>query len=361
MKLLFTLILSFLAVVSTQADNISSEVLLNVKRAQQENPQGYNVVDELCTQMYKTILNGEVKLWEDHTKKFQIKASSLLNFERKFRKPFSSTNEIWVYERWTKKPNGETITEVEGLAFVNQVPLNSNNSDLMYGYVDIKDAQSFLAKYIPKCNAYGYCNLNLMQIINEKKFRYNVMMMNGKEIVSNSSSEKIKTRFFQNALNSNADSMAKLKEVSYSILYNESSNLTEANVFIKSVEAYLRENPQIILNSGANSIINYLDEKELRNITISKITITEQWGLGNNEFFYLPKNFAVTINGLINLNAIPFTDLYNWDLDITFQQINKLINDKYFNYNIVKINNQPIDDANDNDLKAIRNLYNKNW
>ena len=357
MRKLFLLVILFFYIDIAKADNISSNVMLNIERKSQENSEGYNVMDELCTQVYRAVLNGEIPLYEDNSKKYKIKVSSLLNFERKTHYSFSSTNEIWLYEQWNKESNGKTKIETKGMAFIRTNP----NRDVLFGYVDINEAEKVLKRYVPQCNAFGYCNLNLLQIVKDKKFRYSVVMIDGKEVHSESRSESYKNKFIETATSISADSTSRLKEVTYGINFNEKSNLIDANTFIKSVEKYLRENPQILLNSGASNLLNYLDEKELENISVSRITITELWGISKSEFYYLPQNFTVTLNGLITLNPIPFKELYNWNLDVTFEFINKLINDKYFNYSITKINNQQIKEEDDNGLKAIRNLYAKNW
>ncbi len=338
-----------------------NEVVLNAERSVQSNVYGINLVDELSTKIYKQILDGTLPLYENQQKKFIIKPSSLLNFEKKTKNNFKKCHELWVYEKWTTN-NYATEAQTDGIAFVSR----GQYIDVMFGYVDYEDIQRVLKTYYPEVDYKGYSNINIVQYFKAKLYDFKIAKYNKREIHSKFSSERLKDKFAQNNYsNSESTTLKKSKTIDYKITFSDILKNSEENILLKSFEYYLKNNPEAVLNLGGENTFNYLGGSNIGTNPDAKLEVTgmivkEEWSYNATKGImeYEPISIKLVLNNDIILDEIAFKSMKYIEDEVYLDNgyVASFLKSKSFLYHVQKINNRIVNDLVNTDRILINKL-----
>ena len=278
-----------------------------------------------------------------------------MNFEKKTRNQFCAAHEIWLYEDWVKNNSGVKSVP-RGFAIVSR----GEAIDVMFGYVDYADVEKVIKNYYPIVDARGYSSINLLQVIKAKLFAVRVLKFNDRLIKASQTSENLMFKFMQcPELNIEANTIKKTKIVQYSIAINNKPSSLE-NKLLTDLQKYLVENKLDAINSG---IGKYLIASEASTtlpenmFNITSIIVCEQWERGKTGKLE-SKIVSITpiINNTYSLEPFDYNSLNNWNNSYSQSYFRQ----KNFNYHIVKINNQKINDELPSDKSIIDRLKNIN-
>ena len=339
-----------------------NNLVLDVERVKQSDKLCLNFVDDFSKKMYKAILNGDIKLYENSTKKFVIKPSSLLNFEKKTKNNFLKCHELWVYENWHNNIVN-IATDTKGLAFVSR----GEYIDVMFGFVDYEDVQRLLKNYYPAVDARGYSNINLLSFISNKLYDYRILKFNKRDINSKMASNHLKRKFLQSTKSDEIfASIKKAKQIRYDISRTDIIANAEENMVLKSFETYLINNPEALLNLGGSKYYNYIGD--INSITpdvigeklkVTGMRVNEVWEMNaNGELITKPIGVSLIINNETTLSEIEFSEIAFMDNELHFDNgyMTKFLKNKGFIYHINKINNQVVNDVVKEDRILVNSL-----
>lgn len=321
------------------ADQVAA--LLRVKRSEQPDSLGFNLVEQITKITYQLIQQNKIKLWDSPSKEIQITAASLQEIEQASSTSFKDEDVIYVYESWTEAKR-EIQTKTIGISFSNR---DSRNQEVSYGYVDYADLARYLNEKPAEVNANGNYGETPAFYLTAKKFNFSLVQFNNKVIQSADESQKTlrgfmgRSRFsvpqsdFSNEESKNIVYLVDRKPGGDTLLSNNSSS------FFNAVENYLLTNKEEFFNLGGDKVQNFVSGKQ--SLRVTSIEVNEVWKKSSGRISYEPKSIRFYVNDSA-LNNIPLSEMTMMDLEINGQKLVLALLDKKFNFTITKINSQDI-------------------
>src|SRR5688572_31137343 len=102
---------------SIHAEQVS--VMLYVGNASQSDTLGYNIVNDISSVVYTSIINGTTRLWDSQKKELQILPASLQKIEKSSGVTFAGCAHLFIYESWTMEKKLSS-SELLGFYFSTQ-------------------------------------------------------------------------------------------------------------------------------------------------------------------------------------------------------------------------------------------------
>lgn len=315
-------------------------VILRVTRADQSDTLGCNFVNELTRVTYDAIVNGKARLWNSPGKEIQILGSSLQEIERSSGTLFTDQEVVFIYEYWSNQ-NGELKSTTTGFLFANKTRIGE---DVEYGYVEFLDLQEYFMRERVMTNANGNFNANLASYIQSKNYNYHFLQFAGKVIDNVTDSKKIRDeyigmlKFNQSAFSRNE---VPQKMVTWTLDISTDTGkekLVNGNIFLSTIEKFLRSNEEVFFNLGGDQILNHIQKGKWK---VSRIEVHELWKKINGEVMYDPTEIIIYINDK-PLSPIPYRDMMKYDIKVADLHWLDVIRVKNFVYVIRSINTQEI-------------------
>jgi hypothetical protein len=321
------------------ADQVAA--LLRVKRSEQPDSLGFNLVEQLSKITYQLILQNKIKLWDSPSKEIQITATSLQEIEQVSSTSFKDQEVIYIYESWNEAKR-EIQTKTIGISFSNR---DSRNQEVSYGYVDYADLARFLIEKPAEVNANGNFGETPAFYLTTKKFNFSLVQFNNKVIQSADESQKTlksymgRSRF---AVPQSGFSVEESKNIVYVVDRKPGGDTLlsgNSDRFYSAVENYLLSNKEEFFNLGGDKVQNFVSGKQ--SLRVTAIEVNELWKKNNGQVSYEPKSIRFYVNDSA-LNIISLAEMTMMELEINGQKLVLTLLDKKFNFTITKINSQEI-------------------
>ncbi len=318
-------------------------VLLRLKRSEQPDSLGCNVVEQVTKITYNLILQNKVRLWDSPAKEIQIAATSLKEIEKSTATNFVDEDIIFMYEKWTQSKR-ELGSKTIGITFFNK---DAHGQEVSYGYVDYNDLREPMMLAKAETNANGNYGETMAYFLTTKRYNFNIVQFNNKVLPNVNESQRALAEFkgkldFGTVASQYYDEKVKL--VTYNIDNKSTTDsLKEANskAIFKMFETYLSANKEEFFNMGGDKLQGFFNTGKQK-LKITGIEVTEMWKKGsNNQLYYEPKSIRLTVNDSL-LNSVPLSELIMMDLTVNEQKFILALLDKDFNFIITQINSQKI-------------------
>lgn len=251
-------------------------VLLRVLSAEQIDTLGFDVVKEISRIAYQEIRIGKVTLWNTASKEIRILPQSLEAIEQSSGTRFEDQERIFIYEFWTRTASG-IITTTTGFLFSNR---NRFGEDVEYGFVDCNELQSAMISEPLRVNVNGDVRLSLWTVLQQKRYKYNLLQFAGKVIDNTTDSRQVMNTFIGSlAFNPETDPVSPLicKDVEWSlntIRNPEGERSKSGNALLKSIENWLRTQEDLFVSLGGYDVLN----RQARSTWIlNRIDVRERW------------------------------------------------------------------------------------
>lgn len=251
-------------------------VLLRVLSAEQIDTLGFDVVKELSRIAYQEIRSGRATLWNTATKEIRILPQSLEAIEQSSGTRFEDQDRIFIYEFWTRTAAG-IITNTTGFLFSNR---NRFGEDIEYGFVECSELKSTLISEPVRVNVNGDVRLSLWTVLQQKRYRYNLLQFAGKVIDNTADSKQVMNNFIGSlSFNPETDPVSPVmcKDVEWSLGYirnPEGDRSKSGNVLLKSLEQWLRSQEDLFVSLGGYDVLN---RQARATWSVNRIDVRERW------------------------------------------------------------------------------------
>lgn len=328
------IVLLILTAGKVQAAKLYTEVpaLIHLSKTEQEDTNGFNLVEYLPSLVYKKIQEGKIKLWDSPKKQIVLTFEALQNIENSNSVSFARTQNLFLNELWTSSRR-KTEFVIVGISFLSESP----KGKISLGYVDMQEALSILSSELIPCNVNGPAQLTYINALYSRRYNFNLLQFGSRDFTVNpASSFSIKRDAFMSK--KKVQGLYKFpsnKMVTYVIEKNVSEVNDPGTDCMKSVEKFLNDNKEILFNIGGDKYFDY--QKKIFDITITRIEVTEIWEKKGNVISYKPYQVRLFANNK-PLNTLSFDEVAKWQLLINFKTLEDVLIEKTFQYSIYKIN-----------------------
>lgn len=332
----------------------NKKAVLLVNRDTQKDSIGYNFVSAMAESMQKWIADGKVVLWDSPEKKHTLKPADLSGIEFNTKTSFSELQNIFIYETWSASKKRFSF-QVKGFSFAS---INSKGEEVLYGYVDYNSAlKNLLANDTIATNANANAGTTLLQVLMNKGYDFGLVYFNDGVVADIQRSIKIQKHALEGSKKkfSNKIKSPPNRLVEYSI---ESGN-GEGSAFSIEIrdafQKFLNQNPQEFYNYGGDKILSYTKKAP---IILTDLRVQEIWML-NKKTVVQKSLFIVPYVVGIPLKPIPLEQWQQWNFEVKGKDLEQILNEKTFNYNIKKVNSTDVTAA---ETEAFRKaLLSANW
>lgn len=326
--------LLLLSVNQTQAAKLYTEVpaLIHLSKSEQEDTNGFNLVEYLPSLVYKKIQEGKLTLWDSPKKQIALTFEALQNIESSNSVSFARTQNLFLNELWTSSRR-KTEFVIVGISFLSESP----KGKISLGYIDMLEALPILNSELIPCNVNGPAQLSYINALYSRRYNFNLLQFGNQDFTVNpASSFKIKRdAFMSNKKVQGLYRFPATKMVTYVLEKNVSEVNDPGTDCMKSVEKFLNNNKEILFNIGGDKYFDF--HNKLLDVTITRIEVTEIWEKKGNVISYKPYQIRIFANNK-PLNTLSFEEVAKWQLLINFKTLEDVLMEKTFQFSIYKIN-----------------------
>jgi hypothetical protein len=328
------IILLLMSCTQLQAARVYTEVpvLIHLSRAEQEDTNGFNLVEHLPSLIYKNIQDGKLKLWDSPKKQIVISPAALKDIEESNNVSFAHTQNLFINELWTSSRR-RTEFVIVGLSFLSESP----KGKISFGYIDLPEAIGLLGKELIPTNVNGPAVLSYIEALYSRRYVFNVLQFGTKDFSVNPSAsfDVKKDAFYSKKKVQGLYKIPQTKMVTYVIEKNIGEINDPGTDCMRSIEKYLNDNKEVLFNLGADKYFDY-HRKNLE-VTVTRIEVTEVWEKKGNQIVYKPRSLRIFVNNK-PLNSITFEEIAKWQLLINFKTMEDILMEKGFQFSLYKIN-----------------------
>ncbi len=332
-KLLVYIVL-FFAGIDAHARKLYTEVpaLIHLSRSEQEDTNGFNLVEHLPGLFYRAITDGSLTLWDSPKKQIAISATALRNIESSNQISFSNVENLFINELWTSSRR-KTEFVIVGFSFLSESP----KGKVSIGYIDALDAIGLLtASQIPT-NVNGPAQLSYMDALYSRRYNFNLLQFGSRDFTVNpaSSFEIKKDAFFSKKKVNGLVKLPDTKMLTYVLEKNPGVENDAGTNCILSIEKFLNENKEVLFGMGGDKYFDY--KKSGMDVTVTRLEVTEIWEKKGSVISYKPYQIRIFVNNR-PLQTLTFEEVAKWDLLINFKTLEDILIEKTFQYTIYKCN-----------------------
>ncbi|MEZ4804259.1 MAG: hypothetical protein R2852_01890 [Bacteroidia bacterium] len=150
---------------------------------EQEDTNGFNLVEYLPELFYNAINSGQVTLWDSPKKQIAISPIALKQIEQTNNVAFAHISNLFINELWSGTLR-KTEFVIMGFSFLAE----SKNGKVSFGYIELSEALGILSKnYIP-CNVNGPANLTYIDALYSRRYEFNLLQFGTRDFSVNPSS-----------------------------------------------------------------------------------------------------------------------------------------------------------------------------
>jgi hypothetical protein len=229
-------------------------VMLYAGKTLQSDSLGYNIVNDLSSAVYRSVINGSVKLWDSQKKDIQVLPASLQKIEKSSSVTFSGCEHLFIYELWTIEKKLSS-SDIIGFYFSS---VDKSGQTVSFGYVDAKELpDTILGSYV-RLNENGSEPVTILRVLRCKLYFYNVVQYKGKKLNSPEEALSVKKEKEAQLLKFiSCPPLEEIKTVMYSIAREDSllnaDGKVKSNLLLDVLEDLFSENREALLNIGGAS------------------------------------------------------------------------------------------------------------
>lgn len=349
-KILLYLIVSITAI-QVHAKKMYTEVpaLIHLNKSDQQDTNGFNLVEHLPKLLYESILSNKITLWDSPKKQIAISASALQKIESDNFVSFQKIENLFINELWSSTRR-KTQFAIIGFSFLSE----SKKGKVSFGYVDFYEALSILtSNYIPT-NVNGCAPITYAEALYSRKYVFNLMQFGSNTFFNDiNKSIQIKREAFNNSKKRimGLHPIQNDKVLVYTLEKNPGLLNDPISIIHNSIEQYLNSNKSTLFNIGGSKYFNSL---VMSDIIVTRIEITEYWLKTKSSINYTPLSIRIFVNNK-PLNDISIEEFNQWNLLFSFKSLEDILKEKQFQYHLYKINSELIPpDESDLFIKAIK-------
>lgn len=327
-------------------------VMLYAGKSAQSDTLGFNIVTDLSTAVYRSVLNGSVKLWDSQKKDIQVLPSSLQKIEKSYSVTFSGCEHLFIYEVWTLEKKLSS-SDIIGFYFSSQ---DKSGQTISFGYVDAKELpDTILGNYV-HLNENGSEPVTIQRVLRCKLYFFSVVQYRGKKITSTEEAQALKKEKSAQVLKFiPCPELKEMKTVIYSITRDDSLFSAEenakGNALLETLEDFFIENREILLNIGGASALN---DKVNKSFRVTAMKVNELWKKENGEINMEPQIITLFINDR-PVHALSIKEFLSFGIIYDFKSIYDVLKEKDFSMRILQINGNDIPFKYSNSyLRALR-------
>ncbi|MGB1038393.1 MAG: hypothetical protein ACPGYY_07065, partial [Bacteroidia bacterium] len=263
-------------------------------------------------------------------------------------------NNLFIHEFWNIYKRNFDF-RVQGFTFIGK---SKEGETITYGYVDAPDIINLLkTEYIPT-NVNGNSGVTYWDALHAKAYDFTLVQFGSNDFKGEA--KKSALLEYQAMLDPSINREFKThkiqKEITYSILSPEINSNPENKIVYQTIEKYVNDNKQTILNK---STTDYFLSNIYKKWTVESITITEEWKKVNN----IPLQEFKSIELFIGKESVILTrqELDEMNIRINLQGISEYVSEKNFAFIIKEVNSEEIEILRSADIyKALKtNPWNK--
>lgn len=318
----------------TQAAKIYTEVpaLIHLAGNEQEDTNGFNLVEHLPSFIYSAINDGKIRLWDSPKKLIVITPQALQNLEKSNSVSFSRTGHLFLNELWTGSRR-KTEFAIVGISFLSESP----KGKISFGYIDLAEASALLSKSLIPCNVNGPAQITYMEALYSRRYQFNLLQFGSNDFASNPLQSVIirNEAFYSKKRVTGLFVPPQTKMLTYVIEKSVGQAYDPGADCLGSIEKYLNENKEVLFNIGGDRYFDY--QNSLFDITVTRIEVTEIWTKKDDLITYTPQTVRIFANNK-PLRTITFEEIAKWKLLIGFKTLEDILREKVFAYSIYKIN-----------------------
>jgi hypothetical protein len=318
-------------------------------KVDQQDTNGFNLVEHLPKLLYDAILQNKVTLWDSPKKQIAISASALQKIESDNFVSFQKIENLFINELWTGSRR-KTQFVIIGFSFLSE----GKKGKVSFGYIDFNEAIPVLTSKIIPTNVNGSAMLNYAEALYSRKYVFNLMQFGNNTFFNDiNKSIQIKRDAFANPKKriQGLHVLKNDKMMVYALDKNPGEVNDPASLIYESVEQFLNANKATLLNIGGSK---YYSNKVMSDVIVTRIEITEYWQKNKNTITYTPVSIRIFVNNK-PLNDITIEEFNKWQLLFSFKSLEDVLIEKQFQYHLYKINSEliPLDES-DLFIKAIK-------
>jgi hypothetical protein len=314
-------------------------VILRVVSADQHDTLGYNIVENIASEVYSLLMNQQVKLWDGPEKEIHINAASLKQIEKSSNTSFLKQEVIFIYENWEKTKSGVN-TQTVGFRFAGK---NEKGEEVSYGFVDYADVRNHFMKTRLKVNANGNYETSFSYALLKKNFVFNLVQFGSRTITAGGVSREIISEFlgkssFNPTLSQQESSE---KKIDYVVEFSKSAQSSKAiagNQLLATIETFLQNNEEVFFNLGGDRIINHIKKGKLK---VTRVEVTEFWKNFRGQLSSETKYITIFVNDSA-LQRLDFNDFMMLGIQSDDKSMYETFREKEFAFTIRSINDAAI-------------------
>lgn len=326
--------------------------LLHASSAKQHDSIGFNIVRSLRELLYPRILTGDLPVWQTSQKQIRVNPEYVKNLEKTATTPFVAGKDLFIHEVWRMFKRNFDFG-ILGFSFNGS---SKTGQKINYGYIDASDVINLLKSRAISNNANGSGYITYWDVLLSKKYSFNLVQfgrdyfkdnpMRAFEILAQALYSENVLRDFKILPND--------KRLEYKVLNPNINTNSENKAFYSTLNRFINDNKQLVMNAGGNKFMSHLTTKKL---VIDNIVIVEKWtknkGLILQELEYMDLYFGrnkVTFNKEV---------LQSQNIRIGLEGLEEYLTSKRFRLVLQQINDQEI--LPQNSPKYYDRLKTNNW
>ena len=327
-------------------------VLLHLDKSQQTDTFGYNIVKEIHRLLYAKIVSEDVALWSSPSKQVKIDAASFREMEKSAYVPFVESKHFFIHELWRIYKKNFSFGVI-GFSFTGET---KGGRKINYGYIDANDVILLMQSRMIPNNANGNSGLSYWDALHSMNFEFDLVQF-GKDDFKEKplrsfmlkdqamKSTKIKRNLYQ---------IIPSKLISYKIVSPEFTENIENDLAYSSLETFINDNKQIILNAGGDDFSSHFT---IPKWNLDQLIVTERW----TKYNQLPFQELLSIQFFIDGKSVSLgkKELEDLDVKISLMGIEEYMSDKAFLFVLQKVNDQEIEAHQSEQI--FQALFTKEW
>lgn len=314
-------------------------VILRVASADQHDTLGFNIVENLASEVYTLLLNQQAKLWDGPEKEIHINAASLRQIEKSSNTSFVRQEVVFIYENWEKTKAGVNSQTI-GFKFAGK---NEKGEEVSYGFVDYADVRNHFMKTRMKINANGNYETTFAYALMKKNFIFNLLQFGSRTITAGGISREIISDFVgKSSFNPTLSPQdSREKKIDYVVEFSKAAQSNKAlasNQLLAAIESFLQSNEEVFFNLGGDRIINHIKKGKIK---VTKLEITEFWKNFRGQISIETKYIILFVNDSA-LQRIEFNDFLMLGIQSAEKSMYETFKEKEFAFTIRNINDAAI-------------------
>lgn len=313
--------------------------MLYAGNSSQNDSLGYNIVNDISSVVYNSILNGTTRLWDSEKKELQILPGSLQKIEKSSGVTFAGCSHLFIYESWTME---KKLSSSELLGFYFSADDKSGHS-VSFGYVDAKELPDIALGTYVKRNPNGNEPLTIAHVLRCKLYYFNIVQYDGDKITGTAQSLELKSKKLKPLMKFiDCPAVKEVKQVRYSMSKADTmcnpAGTKKAAAILDMIEDYFTGNKETLYALAGN---NAPDLKKKKTLDVTSMIVNETWSKENGIIDTEPDSVTFYVNKK-PLKQLSQKELIDLGIIIDFKSIYDVLKEKEFSFRIMEINGNEV-------------------